>query len=63
VREIIQHGLTAEKPGAEILRLINNPRFTNELGTVFSAIHTDLRRDANRAAAAAVLDLVGRNGD
>ena len=63
VREIIQHGLTAEKLGAEILRLINNPRFTTELGTVFSAIHTDLRRDANRAATAAVLDLVGRNGD
>jgi hypothetical protein len=45
------------------MRLINNRRLTRELEDVFSGIHTELRRDANRAAAAAVLDLVGRDGD
>jgi lipid-A-disaccharide synthase len=62
VREIIQQGLTAEKLGAEIMRLINNPRVTRELEAVFSGIHTELRRDANRSAADAVLAMVGRNG-
>ncbi len=61
VREIIQRGLTAEKLGGEILRLINNHRLTRELEAIFSGIHTELRRDANRSAAAAVLDMVGRN--
>ncbi len=35
VREIIQQGLTGEKIGAEIMRLINNPRVTRELEAVF----------------------------
>jgi lipid-A-disaccharide synthase len=61
VREIIQHGLTAEKLGEEILRLINNRRLTRELVETFSGIHAGLRRDANRSAADAVLDVVGRN--
>jgi lipid-A-disaccharide synthase len=61
VREIIQHGLTEERLGAEIMRLVKNPRLATELGAVFSAIHTSLRRDANRAAADAVLATVGRN--
>jgi lipid-A-disaccharide synthase len=61
VREILQHGLTAEKLGAEIMRLVNNPRLVDELGSVFAAIHTGLRRNANRAAADAVLAMVGRN--
>jgi lipid-A-disaccharide synthase len=62
VREIIQHGLTAEKLGAEIMRLINNPRVTRELEAVFSGIHAELRRDANRSAADVVLAMVGRDG-
>ncbi len=61
VREIIQHGLTEERLGAEIMRLVNNPRLAAELGSVFSGIHTGLRRDANRSAADAVLAMVGRN--
>jgi lipid-A-disaccharide synthase len=61
VREIIQHGLTAEKLGGEIMRLINNRRLTRELAEIFSGIHTGLRRDANRSAADAVLDMVGRH--
>jgi lipid-A-disaccharide synthase len=62
VREVIQHALTAEKLGGEILRLINNRRLTRELAEVFSGIHTELRRDASRCAADAVLELVGRDG-
>ena len=62
VREIIQQGLTGEKLGAEIMRLINNPRVTRELEAVFSGIHAELRRDANRSAADAVLAMVGRDG-
>jgi lipid-A-disaccharide synthase len=62
VREIIQEGLTAEKLGTEIMRLINNSRLTAELGTTFAAIHSALRRDANRSAADVVLDRVGRGG-
>jgi lipid-A-disaccharide synthase len=61
VREIIQHELTAEKLGAEVMRLINNPRLAAELRSVFSGMHTGLRRDANRSAADAVLAMVGRN--
>jgi lipid-A-disaccharide synthase len=61
VREIIQHGLTAGKLGEEVLRLINNRRLTRELKEIFSDIHAGLRRDANRSAADAVLDIVGRN--
>ena len=62
VREIIQQGLTGEKLGAEIMRLINNPRVTRELEAVFSGIHAELRRDANRSAADVVLAMVGRDG-
>jgi len=60
VREFIQNGLTAERLGGEIMRLINNRRVTHELEEIFSDIHDDLRRDASRSAAAAVLELVGR---
>jgi lipid-A-disaccharide synthase len=61
VREIIQQGLTGEKLGAEIMRLINNPRVTRELEAIFSGIHAELRRDANRSAADVVLAMVGRD--
>jgi lipid-A-disaccharide synthase len=61
VREVIQHGLTPERLGGEIMRLINNRRLTGELERVFSDIHTELRRDASRSAADAVLELVGRD--
>jgi lipid-A-disaccharide synthase len=61
VREVIQHGLTPERLGGEIMRLINNRRLTDELEGIFSDIHTELRRDASRSAADAVLELVGRD--
>jgi lipid-A-disaccharide synthase len=62
VREFIQHGLTPERLGGEIMRLINNPRLARELEGIFSRIHNELRRDASRSAASAVLEIVGRDG-
>jgi lipid-A-disaccharide synthase len=61
VREVIQHGLTPERLGGELMRLINNRRLTRELEGIFSGIHNELRRDASRSAAAAVLEVVGRD--
>jgi lipid-A-disaccharide synthase len=61
VREFIQDGLTPERLGGEIMRLINNRRLTRELEKIFSGIHDELRRDASRSAAAAVLEVVGRD--
>ena len=60
VKELIQDEVTAEALGSEVLALIENPQRAQELAAIFSAIHDDLRRDANRCAADAVLELVGR---
>lgn len=59
VKELIQDEVTAEALGSEVLALIENPQRTQELAAIFSAIHDDLRRDANRNAANAVLELAG----
>lgn len=61
VREFIQEGLTPERLGGEIMRLINNRRLAHELEEIFSGIHNELRRDASRSAAAAVLEVAGRD--
>ncbi|MGB5718258.1 MAG: lipid-A-disaccharide synthase, partial [Gammaproteobacteria bacterium] len=60
VKELIQDEVTAEALGSEVLALIENPQRAQELAAIFSAIHDDLRRDANRCAADAVLELAGR---
>ena len=62
VSEIIQQAVTPETLGREIMRLIDSPQHVAEIRSVFSGIHGDLRHDANRSAAEAVLELVGRNG-
>jgi len=59
VRELIQHEVTAENLGHELLDLIENPEHTRELTEVFAAIHADLRRGASRRAADIVLELSG----
>ncbi|MGB5177892.1 MAG: lipid-A-disaccharide synthase [Gammaproteobacteria bacterium] len=61
VKELIQDEVTAEALGSEVLALIENPQRAQELAGIFSAIHDDLRRDANRLAANAVLELAGRD--
>lgn len=60
VREFIQAAATPETMGGEILSLLEDRERTSSLSMVFSRIHEELRRDANHAAAAAVMELVGR---
>jgi len=58
VKELIQDEVTPESLGREALALIENPQRSQELAAIFSEIHTDLRRDANRVAAETVLEMV-----
>ena len=60
VKELIQGQVTPEALGREALALIENPQRAQELTGIFSSIHDDLRRNANRLAADAVLELAGR---
>ena len=59
VKELIQEEVTPESLGRETLALIEDPQRSQELAAIFSEIHTDLRRDANRVAAETVLEMVG----
>lgn len=59
VKELIQDEVTPEALGSEALALIEDPQRAQELAVIFSRIHDELRRDANRAAAATVLELAG----
>jgi lipid-A-disaccharide synthase len=59
VRELVQHEVTTETLGREVLALIENPGRAQEMATVFAQIHQDLRRDANRLAADIVLEMSG----
>ena len=58
VKELIQGEVSPESLGREILALIEDPQRVQELAGIFSAIHAELRRDANRVAAETVLELV-----
>ena len=58
VKELIQGEVSPESLGREILALIEDPQRAQELAGIFSAIHAELRRDANRVAAETVLELV-----
>lgn len=60
VREFIQHEVTAENLGRELLALVGNPARAGELVQEFAAIHRELRRDASRTAAGIVLQMSGR---
>jgi len=59
VRELVQHEVTAETLGREVLALIENPARAQELVSTFAGIHADLRRDASKQAADIVLDMSG----
>jgi len=61
VKEFIQHDVTPEALGSEILRLVNEPAHAQELTTVFARIHDELRRDASRIAADVVFEIAGRS--
>jgi lipid-A-disaccharide synthase len=58
VTELIQDDVTPESLGSEILALIEDPQRAQALAGTFSRIHHELRRDADRVAAATVLELV-----
>jgi lipid-A-disaccharide synthase len=58
VTELIQDEVTPESLGSEILALIEDPQRAQALAGMFTRIHHELRRDADRVAAATVLELV-----
>jgi len=59
VTELIQHEANAGNLGREILELIDNPARVEQMTRTFGVLHTELRRDASRSAAQAVLQLTG----
>ncbi len=61
VMELIQDEVTPAAIGREILAMLEDPQRTEDLAQIFGGIHKGLRRDANRAAADAVLQLAGRD--
>ena len=63
VKEFIQDDITPEALGGEILRLIEDSSHAQELTSVFTQIHSELRRDASRIAADAVFEVAGRDYD
>jgi lipid-A-disaccharide synthase len=58
VAELIQHEVTATRLGAELLRLLEDPARSERLERVFANLHAELRRNASRTAAEAVMQLV-----
>jgi lipid-A-disaccharide synthase len=59
VSELVQHEVTAERLGRELLGLLEDPRRVAEMRALFTAIHRELRREANHSAAQAVLEMTG----
>ena len=58
VPEFIQDNVTPEHLGQALLDYLDSPERVMELEQAFTVIHHDLRRDASRQAAQAVLELV-----
>lgn len=61
VTELIQHEVTAERLGRALMKLLENRQHADEMCTIFSGIHEELRRDANRTVANRILEMTGRN--
>jgi lipid-A-disaccharide synthase len=57
VPELAQGDVTPDRLGREIGRWLDEPEAVAELETLFTALHRQLRQDASRQAAAAVLAL------
>lgn len=60
IPEFIQDEATPEALGAAVLQCIDDTATRQELMVAFDAIHHELRRDADHSAAAAVLEVAGR---
>jgi lipid-A-disaccharide synthase len=61
VPEITQQDVTPERLGEELLGYLRDPDASRDLVETFTDIHHQLRRDASRSAADAVLELLGRH--
>ncbi|MDH3900614.1 MAG: hypothetical protein OEU51_06170, partial [Gammaproteobacteria bacterium] len=53
--------VTAERLGRQLMKLLENRQYADEMCAVFSNIHEELRRDANRTVADRILEMTGRN--
>ncbi|KAA3627390.1 MAG: lipid-A-disaccharide synthase [Proteobacteria bacterium] len=62
VQEFFQNDVDPEKLGPAVLSFLDNPDRTHELQETFAEIHFQLRKDASKQAASAVLELVGTKG-
>ena len=60
VKEFIQGDISPEALGGEILSLIEDPSRTQQLASVFTKIHNELRQDASRIAADTIMQMTGR---
>lgn len=60
VREFIQHAVTTENLGRELLALLTDTRRIADMMEQFNRIHTTLRRNASQVAADTVLQVAGR---
>ena len=60
VTELIQQEVTAERLGRQLMKLLENRQYAEDMCAVFSTIHGELRRDANRTVADRVLEMTGR---
>lgn len=58
VPELVQDQVTPEALGTLVLERLQNPRLQEQLVSEFTGIHRQLRRDASRQAAAALLPLI-----
>lgn len=62
VQEFFQNDVDPEKLGPAVLSYIDNSDRTHELQETFAEIHYQLRKDASKQAAVAVLELLGEKG-
>ncbi len=62
VTELIQHAVTAENLGREVLELLDNATRVEQMRRTFAELHNVLRRNASHSAAQAVLQMTA-NGD
>lgn len=60
VKEFIQGAISPEALGGEILSFIEDPSRTQQLTSVFTKIHNELRQDASRIAADTIMQMTGR---
>ncbi|MDS4029605.1 MAG: lipid-A-disaccharide synthase [Candidatus Contendobacter sp.] len=58
VPEFIQEAATVENLGPAVLRWLDQPLARNRLTAEFDALHRELRRDASRQAAEAIMELL-----